>query len=260
MTTARCGPRRSQERSRRRSSTPRSAVGGTRCARVEASTPSSSSSPPGCRAIYLRSTPHRYRPGEVGHPGPYADHRGQVEIVSVSPADAPSNAATSFDEVVGRYASVPILAGQDVDRRAIEQTPGERAFGFGAPMAAGQVAFALPVDPSQAVGGALVPGARIDVVAVPNALDSPSLGSSGRRCQGQSCSVVPTSCSHFEQGMDSRSTAEHRRSDNAGSSSRRSSAASLSRSPRTTFRVRRGCRVSTFYLALSQQPGVAQTP
>lgn len=105
-----------------------------------------------------------------------------VEIVNVSLADAPANAARSLDDVVGRYASVAILAGQDVDLRILEVTPGQRTFGFGAPVEAGQVAFALPVEPGQAVGGALVPGARVDVVAVPNALktqlssgtDSPS--------------------------------------------------------------------------------------
>ncbi len=93
-----------------------------------------------------------------------------VETIRVSPADAPAGAARSSDEVVGSYAAVPILAGQAVDRRAVERTPGERALGFGAPLAAGQVAFALPVDPSQAVGAALAPGARVDVIAVPNAL------------------------------------------------------------------------------------------
>ena len=93
-----------------------------------------------------------------------------VEIVQVSPADAPANAARSLDDVVGRYASVAILAGQDVDLRILEANPGQRAFGFGAPLGAGQVAFALPVEPGQAVGGALAPGARVDVVAVPNAL------------------------------------------------------------------------------------------
>lgn len=101
-----------------------------------------------------------------------------VQIVSVSPGDAPANAARSIDVVVGRYASVPILAGQDVDVRILEANPGERSFGFGAPLGAGQVAFALPVEPGQAVGGALVPGARIDVVAVPNALKSQA-GSTG---------------------------------------------------------------------------------
>ena len=93
-----------------------------------------------------------------------------VETIRVSPADAPADAANSTNEVVGQYAALPILAGQPVDRRALERTPGERAFGFGAPLVAGQVAFALPVDPSQAVGAALSPGARVDVIAVPNAL------------------------------------------------------------------------------------------
>ncbi len=95
-----------------------------------------------------------------------------VETIRVSPADAPSGAARSADEVVGSYAALPLLAGETVDRRALERTPGERALGFGAPLAAGQVAFALPVDPGQAVGAALAPGARVDVIAVPNALKS----------------------------------------------------------------------------------------
>jgi Flp pilus assembly protein CpaB len=97
-----------------------------------------------------------------------------VETMSVSPPDAPPNAARSIDEVVGRYAALPILAGQDVDLRALETTPGERALGFGAPLAAGEVAFALPVEPAQAVGAALAPGARVDVLAVPNALRNAS--------------------------------------------------------------------------------------
>jgi Flp pilus assembly protein CpaB len=93
-----------------------------------------------------------------------------VQIVSVSPADAPADAARSLDGVVGRYASVPILAGQDVDVRILETNPGQLVFGFQAPLEAGQVAFAMPVEPGQAVGGALAPGARVDVVAVPNTL------------------------------------------------------------------------------------------
>ena len=93
-----------------------------------------------------------------------------VRVMSVSPADAPPNAARRTEDVVGMYASVAILAGQDVDTRILESNPGQRAFGFGAPLGPGQVAFAIPVEPGQAVGGALVPGARVDVVAVPNSL------------------------------------------------------------------------------------------
>ncbi len=100
-----------------------------------------------------------------------------VEMVSVSPADAPANAARSLDAVVGRYVSVAVLAGQDVDVRILETNPGQLAFGFGAPVEAGQVAFALQVEPGQAVGGALVAGARVDVVAVPNSLKTQVSGS-----------------------------------------------------------------------------------
>lgn len=101
-----------------------------------------------------------------------------VERVTVSPADAPANAVGSLNDVVGRYAALPILAGQTVDQRALERTPGERALGFGAALPEGQVAFALPVEPSQAVGAALAPGARVDVIAVPNALRTGSGASS----------------------------------------------------------------------------------
>ena len=103
-----------------------------------------------------------------------------VELVRVSPLDAPPNTARTLDAVVGRYAALPILAGQDVDARAVEATPGSRAFGFGAPLAPGQVAFALPVEASQAVGGALSPGARVDVIAVPNTLKTGTAGATVR--------------------------------------------------------------------------------
>jgi Flp pilus assembly protein CpaB len=93
-----------------------------------------------------------------------------VEVVRVSPGDRSTDAATSIEEVVGQYAAMPILAGQLVDRRALESTPGAHAFGFGAPLPPGHVAFAIAVEPAQAVGGALTPGAIIDVIAVPNAL------------------------------------------------------------------------------------------
>ena len=101
-----------------------------------------------------------------------------VELVRVSPLDAPQGTARSVDRVVGRYAALPILAGQDVDTRAIEATPGSRAFGFGAPLAPGQVAFAIPVAAEQAVGGALSGGARVDIIAVPNSLKTVGVSSS----------------------------------------------------------------------------------
>jgi Flp pilus assembly protein CpaB len=93
-----------------------------------------------------------------------------VELVQVPPAARPADTPTSLDAVVGLYAAAPILAGQYLDTRALEATPGQRTFGFGAALPAGHVAFALPVEPGQALGGALATGALVDVVAVPNAL------------------------------------------------------------------------------------------
>jgi Flp pilus assembly protein CpaB len=93
-----------------------------------------------------------------------------VEVVRVAPVDASSDAAESTDQVVGQYAAMKILAGQEIDTRALERTPGQQQLGFGAALDPGDVAFAIPVDPSQAVGGALSPGARVTVVAVPNTL------------------------------------------------------------------------------------------
>lgn len=103
-----------------------------------------------------------------------------LEVVRVSPGDAAAQTARSLDAVVGRYTATPVLAGQDVDLRTLEDNPGQRAFGFGAPLGPGEVAFALPVDASQAVGGALAAGARVDVVAVPNSLKTqPGSGTGG---------------------------------------------------------------------------------
>jgi Flp pilus assembly protein CpaB len=94
-----------------------------------------------------------------------------VELVKVAPVDVSTDAAQSTNQVVGQYAAMPILAGQEIDKRALDRTPGQQQFGFGAALDPGDVAFAIPIsDPSQAVGGALSPGAKVTVVAVPNTL------------------------------------------------------------------------------------------
>ena len=128
-----------------------------------------------------------------------------VEFVRVSPLGAPASSARSLDAVVGSYAALPILAGQDVDSRAIEVTPGSQAFGFGAPLGPGEVAFALPVAADQAVGGALSPGARVDVIAVPNELKSGSVAASpgpGAVTMGQGLTILALRTSDGHQLTD----------------------------------------------------------
>jgi Flp pilus assembly protein CpaB len=82
------------------------------------------------------------------------------------PPDAvPTGAVRTADEAVGRVPRAPQWPGQILLRPALGT--GAAAFHSGLVPATGQRAVAIPVIPSQAVGGALVPGARVDVVAVP---------------------------------------------------------------------------------------------
>jgi Flp pilus assembly protein CpaB len=92
----------------------------------------------------------------------------------VAPGDVPANAARSVADVVGKYSSATIRSGVDIDTRNLETVPGAQVYNFGAAVPDGQVAFGLPVDPSQALGGAIVPGAKVDVIAVPNSVKNSS--------------------------------------------------------------------------------------
>ena len=82
------------------------------------------------------------------------------------PADVvPVGAVRSLDDAVGRVPRAPLWAGQILIAPALGI--GAAAFHSGLVPPAGQRALAIPVTPSQAVGGALVAGAHVDVIAVP---------------------------------------------------------------------------------------------
>lgn len=82
------------------------------------------------------------------------------------PPDAvPTGAARSIEEVVGRVPRAPQWPGQIVLLPVL--TTAAAAFHSGLVPAAGQRAVAIPVTPAQALGGALVAGAHVDVIAVP---------------------------------------------------------------------------------------------
>ncbi len=65
-----------------------------------------------------------------------------------------------------------VKAGQKLETPGADKAPERQAPGSGMALGPNEVAFAIPVDPSTAVGGALAPGARVSVVAVPNTLES----------------------------------------------------------------------------------------
>ncbi|MBM4420705.1 MAG: Flp pilus assembly protein CpaB [Chloroflexi bacterium] len=82
------------------------------------------------------------------------------------PVDSiPAGALVETDAAVGRYPRAPLLRGQLILERGLSERAPALASGLSAPP--GTRAIALPVGPAQAVGGAVVPGSRVDVAAVP---------------------------------------------------------------------------------------------
>ena len=97
------------------------------------------------------------------------------DLTTVSiPADAvPFGALVSADAAVGKLPRAPLWRGQVILAPALSNDAA--SFHTGLALPAGMRAVALPVtSASQAVGGSIVPGARVDVVAVPVAGRAPA--------------------------------------------------------------------------------------
>jgi Flp pilus assembly protein CpaB len=96
-----------------------------------------------------------------------------LAVVSL-PADAvPAGALAVADSAVGKLPRAPLWRGQVVLAPALSNDAA--SFHTGLALPAGMRAVALPVSSaSQAVGGSIVPGARVDVIAVPVAGRAPA--------------------------------------------------------------------------------------
>jgi len=88
-----------------------------------------------------------------------------VEIRSLPPDALPAGAIQQLDAVVGRFPKGPIWKGQLLVADAIADSAA--AFDGGVALPTGYHAIAIPVNAGQALGGAVVPGARVDVIAIP---------------------------------------------------------------------------------------------
>lgn len=87
-------------------------------------------------------------------------------VVRSVPADlAPDDAVRTVDAALGLVPRAPIVRGQLVLARAIAKETSELRSGL--PLARGQRAVAIPVSAVNAIGGAVLPGSRIDVLSVP---------------------------------------------------------------------------------------------
>lgn len=91
--------------------------------------------------------------------------RDDLEVKSVPVALVPDDAVRSLEAAVGLVPRAPLVRGQLVIARAIAADAAELRSGL--PLPAGMRAIAIPVTAVNAIGGAALPGSRVDVLAVP---------------------------------------------------------------------------------------------
>lgn len=88
-----------------------------------------------------------------------------LAVRSVPPDTLPAGAISSVDDAIGRVPVAPLWLGQPLVRQAL--TDEGAVFHTGLTLRPGERAVAIPVVAVAAVGGAIAPGARVDVLAVP---------------------------------------------------------------------------------------------
>jgi Flp pilus assembly protein CpaB len=88
-----------------------------------------------------------------------------LDVRSVSAELAPADVARRIGDVLGLVPRAPLWRGQLILPRALSSETAD--FGSGLTIAPGRRAVAIPVSAASAVGGAVVAGALVDVVAIP---------------------------------------------------------------------------------------------
>ena len=88
-----------------------------------------------------------------------------LDVWSVPPDVLPIGALSSPDEAIGRVPVAPLWQGQPLVAQALADDAA--VFHTGLVLRPGERAIAIPVAAVSAVGGAISPGARVDVLAVP---------------------------------------------------------------------------------------------
>ncbi|GAC1481838.1 MAG: hypothetical protein PVSMB9_07300 [Candidatus Dormibacteria bacterium] len=97
-------------------------------------------------------------------------HDGDITVRDVNPSSVGSDVMRASDRAVGQYVAFPVLKGQFIDPRQLTPSKDANLLGTGLTLPAGFRIVGLPITPATAVGGALKPGDRVDVIAIPNQL------------------------------------------------------------------------------------------
>ena len=95
-----------------------------------------------------------------------------LELRAVPPDALPDGVLRSADAAIGKVVTAPVWRGQPIVEKAIADDAATFQTGLSVP--AGFRAIAIPVAATSAVGGAIVPGAHVDVIAVPALGRAPS--------------------------------------------------------------------------------------
>ncbi len=98
--------------------------------------------------------------------------REDVEVRTISAELVPEDAVRTTDEAVGSIPRALLARGQLVLGHAIGSEAAD--FRSGQSLQDGSRAIAIPVTAVSAVGGAVIPGARVDVISVPIAGRAPA--------------------------------------------------------------------------------------
>lgn len=88
-----------------------------------------------------------------------------LELRSVPPDALPAGALSNVEDAIGRVPIAPLWQGQPLVVHALADDTA--TFHTGLTLRPGERAIAIPVVAVSAVGGAISPGARVDVLAVP---------------------------------------------------------------------------------------------
>lgn len=88
-----------------------------------------------------------------------------LEVRALPPDGLPAGAITDVASAVGRFPRGPVWKGQLLLAPGLAASPASLDTGISLPT--GYRAVAIPVNAAQAVGGAIVAGSRVDVIAVP---------------------------------------------------------------------------------------------
>ncbi len=100
---------------------------------------------------------------------------GDLTQRQVNPSSVGDDVLRASDQIVGQFVAYPVLKGQVVGARQFTSSRNADLLGPGLPVPAGFRIVGVPITPATAVGGALKPGDRVDVIAIPNQLKNSSL-------------------------------------------------------------------------------------